>query len=99
MSESPKILVFSNVASGSNFGLLDEKRQIALPVDELRNNLADFMAALQEILPAADKTAAGMGLKSINVSVGINGKGKFGFLGTGVEAGGSATLSLTFERG
>ena len=89
--------MFSN--AGSDFGLLDEKRQIALPVDELRNNLADFMASLQEILPAADKTAAGMGLKSVSVAVGINGKGKFGFLGTGVEAGGSATLTLNFERG
>ena len=78
----PKILVFSN--AGSDFGLLDEKRQIALPVDELRNNLVEFMASLQEILPAADQTAAGMGLKNIYVAVGINGKGKFGFLGTGV---------------
>ena len=64
--------------------MLDEKRQIALPVDELRNNLVEFMASLQEILPAADQTAAGMGLKNIYVAVGINGKGKFGFLGTGV---------------
>jgi hypothetical protein len=94
---SRKVLVFSN--SGSDFELLDEKRQVALPVGELRENIAEFMASLEELLPAADKTAAGMGLKSVSIAVGINGKGKVGFLGTGVEAGGSATLTLTFERG
>jgi hypothetical protein len=30
--------------------------------------------------------------------LGINGKGQVGVLGTGVEIGGSATLTLTFER-
>jgi len=94
---SKQVLVFSG--SGNDFDLLDENRQIALPVSELRDNLAEFMASLQELLPAADKTAAGLGLKSVTVAVGINGKGKVGFLGTGVEVGGSATLTLTFERG
>jgi hypothetical protein len=96
MPESRKVLVFSG--SSSDFDLLDEKRQIALPVDELRKNLEDFTASLQEILPAADKLAAGMGLKSVSIAVGVNGKGQVGFLGTGVEVGGSATLTLTFER-
>ena len=45
-----------------------------------------------------DKLAGGMGLKSVSVAVGINGKGQVGFLGTGVEVGGSATLTLLFER-
>jgi hypothetical protein len=96
MTESRKVLVFSG--SSSKFDLLDEKRQVALPVDELRKNLEDFMASLQDILPEADKPTAGMGLKAVSIAVGINGKGQVGFLGTGVEVGGSATLTLTFER-
>jgi preprotein translocase subunit Sss1 len=96
MPDSRKVLLFS--ASSSDFDLLDEKRKIALPVDELRNNLEDFIVSLQDILAAADKPAGKMGLKSASVAVGINAKGQVGFLGTGVEVGGSATLTLTFER-
>jgi hypothetical protein len=96
MPGSRKVLIFTG--SSTEFDLLDEKRMVALPVDELRKNLEDFMASLRDILPAADKPAAGMGLKTVSVALGINGKGQVGFLGTGVEVGGSATLTLTFER-
>jgi hypothetical protein len=89
------MLVFG---AADDFGLLDEKRNVSLPVAELRKNLDDFMASLQEILPAAEKPASGMSLKSVSVAVGINGKGQVGFLGTGAEVGGSATLTLTFAR-
>lgn len=99
LDDSKKVLLFSNSGDSSDkFGLLDEKRQVALPVSELRKNLDEFLGSLQDLLPAADKTTSGMKLKSVTVAVGINGKGKVGFLGTGVEAGGSATLTLTFER-
>jgi len=96
---SKKVLIFSGSGKDKDFNLLDEKRRVALPVSELRDNLTEFMDSLQELLPAADKTAAGLGLKSVKVAVGIDGKGKVGFLGTGVEVGGSSTLTLTFERG
>jgi hypothetical protein len=96
MSENRTVLIFSS--SSSQFDLLDEKRKIELPVDELRKNLDYFMASLKEVLPAIDKPTGGMGLKSVRVAVGINGKGQVGFLGTGVEVGGSATLTLTFQR-
>jgi hypothetical protein len=96
MPDSREVLVFAG--SSSDFDLLDEKRKVALPVDELRKNLEDFMASLRDILPTADKPVGGMGLKSVSVAVGINGKGQVGFLGTGVEVGGSATLTLMFER-
>jgi hypothetical protein len=95
MSEQKKVLVF---AGTGDLGLLDEKRKVALPVAELRKNLDDFVASLQDILPAAEKAASGIKLKSVSVAVGINGKGQVGFLGTGAEVGGSATLTLNFER-
>jgi hypothetical protein len=91
-----KIIVFAKNAD--QFKLLSEKSKIELPVSELRKNLEEFMKSFEEILPVADKPAAGLGLKTISVALGINGKGQVGFLGTGVEVGGSATLTLTFDR-
>ena len=92
-----KVIVFTG--KESEFELLDDKHKIELPVGELRRNLEDFMAAFKDVLPAVEKPAAGLGLKTVSVALGINGKGQVGFLGTGVEVGGSATLTLTFERG
>ena len=91
-----KVIIFSG--EPSKFELLDKKGKIELPIDELRKNLEEFMTSFKDILPAVEKPAAGLGLKTISVALGINGKGQVGFLGTGVEAGGSATLTLTFER-
>lgn len=96
MSDERKVLVFGS--RGDDFELLDERRKIELPVGELRRNLADFMRSLDEIMPKEDHAPAGLGLKTVRVAVGINGKGQVGFLGTGVEVGGSAMLTLTFER-
>src|ERR1043166_9722367 len=96
MPDDRKVIIFTK--DKSEFALLDEKRKVELPVDELRKNLEDFMASFKDILPAAEKPAKGLGLKTVAVALGINGKGQVGFLGTGVEVGGSATLTLTFER-
>lgn len=94
VSDSSKVLIFGK--SDGEFGLLDEKRQSLLPVDELRQNMDSFLASLKNILPGEETTAGGMKLKSVTVAVGINAKGKIGILGTGAEAGGDATLTLTF---
>ena len=42
--------------------------------------------------------SSGFELKSFEVAVGVNAKGEVGFLGTGVEVGADATLTLKFER-
>ncbi|QPF86586.1 hypothetical protein IC762_10025 [Bradyrhizobium genosp. L] len=96
MSSADKVIIFTKNAD--EFELLGEKSKVELPVDDLRRNLEEFMSAFKDILPAAEKPAAGLGLKTISVALGINGKGQVGFLGTGVEVGGSATLTLTFDR-
>jgi hypothetical protein len=96
MDQGREVFLFTK--ADSEFELLDEKRKVTLPVDELRKNLDDFIGSLRDILPIADSPTAGIGLKTVTVAVGINGKGQVGFLGTGVEIGGSATLTLTFER-
>lgn len=94
------VVVFSKVeveGDVEDFELLDNSSS-PLPVAELQKNLSEFMAALAVILPATEKSPEGTRLKTIAVAVGINGKGKVGFLGTGVEVGATATLTLTFER-
>ena len=81
-----------------------------IPLDTLKENLRRFMDSIREILPSttheipgdtpgAPNAAQEQGsyrLRSFNVAVAINGKGQVGFLGTGVEVGASATLTLTF---
>jgi len=96
VTDKREILIFG--AGGDSFELLDEKHQAKLPVDQLNKNLEAFMASLKDILPSVDNAGAGFGLKTLTVAVGINGKGQVGFLGTGAEVGGTATLTLTFER-
>lgn len=96
MSDAKTVLVFAGAAS--NFELLDDQRQSVLPVAELRRNLAAFMDSLKDMLPADAEAAAGMRLEEVTVTVGIDGKGKVGFLGVGAEVGGNAALALTFKR-
>lgn len=91
-----KIIVFSK---GDAFDLLDSgNRGTELPVEELKANLAAFTASLQSLLPALSDAGGGFGLKTVEVAVGIDGKGHVGFLGTGVEVGAQATIKLSFAR-
>jgi len=99
MSENRKVLIFTDSAcTDDEFELLDEERKSRLPVQKLKDNLHDFMGTLAEILPTIGTVGEGYGLESLTVAVGINGKGQVGFLGTGGEVGGTATLTLKFTR-
>lgn len=46
-----KVLVFG---TADDFGLLDEKRKLSLPVTKLRKDLDDFMASLQELIRSGE---------------------------------------------
>ena len=99
MSEERSVLIFAGEdQSAAEFELLDEHRKSYLPVGQIKANLREFMQSLAEILPTVETASGGYGLESFTVAVGINGKGQVGFLGTGGELGGNATLTLTFER-
>ena len=54
--------------------------------------------SLQTLLPSVADAGGGFGLKTVEVAVGIDGKGHVGFLGIGVEVGAQATIKLTFNR-
>jgi hypothetical protein len=84
-------------------GFLDEKHDggllsFRLPIETVRANLNEFMSSLDEVLPDLDSRRPGFILDTCEVAISINGKGQVGFLGTGGEAGGSATLTLTLKR-
>jgi hypothetical protein len=86
-------------AKKDDFGLLDETgRGTALPIAELRKNLESFTKALQSLLPAVESAGGGFGLKELEVAVGVDGKERVGFLGTGVDVGAQATITLKFNR-
>jgi hypothetical protein len=90
------VIIFSK---GDAFNLLDDGgRGTHLAVEELRKNLEAFTKSLQELLPAVSDAGIGIPLKSLKVAVGIDGKGHVGFLGTGVDVGAQATITLTFSR-
>jgi hypothetical protein len=67
-------------------------------VGTIKANLQNFVDSLSTLLPALDPRDLPYQLDEFTVAAGINGKGKVGFLGTGAEAGASATLSLKFKR-
>jgi len=96
-SEGPEtVVIFSK---GDAFNLLgDGSRGTKLPIEELRTNLDAFTRSLQTLLPAVADAGGGFALKEVKVAVGIDGKGHVGFLGTGVEVGAQATITLTFNR-
>ena len=96
MAEPETVIIFSKK---DDFDLLgDTGRGTALPVEELRKNLKSFTRALQSLLPAVQDAGGGFGLKELEVAVGIDGKGHVGFLGTGVDVGAQATITLKFNR-
>jgi hypothetical protein len=67
---------------------------------QLRVNLSDLIANLHSAIPPETvmEDSTGFRIKTIEVAVKIGAKGEVGILGTGVEASGEASLTLTLER-
>lgn len=65
---------------------------------EIRKNLESFGTSLKGILTDKITEMGNFRLESLSVAVGVDGKGKVGFLGTGTEVGTSATITLTFKE-
>jgi hypothetical protein len=97
-----EVIVFANAdVKAAQKGLLDSQRGVVssqLPIATIKNNLDNFLASLNQMLPDADSPKKGYGLDGFEVAVSIDAKGQVGFLGTGAEVGGSATLTLSFKK-
>jgi hypothetical protein len=50
------------------------------------------------IASCRSKCWGGFELKELEVAVGVDGKGRVGFLGTGIDVGAQATITLKFNR-
>ena len=100
MSTKEDVLIFSSdtTADPSGYALMgDEARGGVVKLAELEKNLEDMGPAINGVIGSLKKTAAEKGLAEVTLSLGINAKGKVGFLGTGTEIGGTATLSLKYK--
>lgn len=94
------VVVFAGPDAGKGPQLLGKRSGATeVSIDTLKENIQKFVASLNDLLPSMTVApSSGFGLKSFEVAVGVNAKGEVGFLGTGVEVGADATLTLKFER-
>jgi hypothetical protein len=66
-------------------------------VGALRESIDALLPGLDAIISDIKAKAAAAGLEDVTVALGINAKGRIGFLGTGSEIGGTASLTLKFK--
>jgi hypothetical protein len=95
-SESMELPIFL----GTNANLLsDSKLWGKIDPQTLKDNLHRFVSTLSGSVPDTDSSQTGYSLKEFEVSLTIGAKGQVGFLGTGVEGSGEASLTLKFVKG
>jgi hypothetical protein len=95
-----KVLVFTGgevSATGNDWDLLGDTPGGVTTVGALRLSVREFMPGLGAVMNDVKETAVALGLQEVEVALGINAKGKIGFLGTGSEVGGDASLKLKFK--
>lgn len=68
-------------------------------VEEVKANLSRFVAQVSDMLDAARSEIGGYVLETVEVAAEITGEGKVGFMGTGVNVGGTTSLKIVFRRG
>lgn len=108
MKSEPKFTIFvkksdTRAKKRKTFGLksisgVQGVGEVEVSPEVLQDNFLDFVRMLDKIVPDLKDRKTGFSLNSFDVEVGIDGKGKIGFLGTGSELGGHATFTLRFER-
>jgi hypothetical protein len=66
-------------------------------IGTLRENLSTLLPGLNAIITDVKDKAASSGLQEVTVALGISAKGSIGFLGTGTELSGTASITLKFK--
>ena len=96
--------------NGSSKGFFDDDPQTdedqdinsssLVPVSTLRDNLAQLLNNIDESLAQINQQEAksGFEIDEIELSVGINGKGKVGLWAVSAEAGSNASMKLKLKR-
>jgi hypothetical protein len=94
------IVIFSSDSRGGReLDLLGDSPGGVTTVGALRRNLGELLPGLGAIIADVKDKGAAAGLSEVSVALGVNAKGTVGFLGTGTELGGDATLTLKFTVG
>jgi hypothetical protein len=98
---SKKVIVFTKETRAAPYGedvdLLGDSPGGVTTVGTLRASIGELLPGLQAIIEDVKAKAATAGLQEVTVALGVNAKGTVGFLGTGTELGGTATLTLKFQ--
>lgn len=97
---SDKVFIFSSEHTdpSNDVSLMGDKAPLgSVDLAVLKSRLEDMRPALIGVVDSLKTSVKDKGLTEVTVAIGINAKGAVGFLGTGAEAGGSATLTLKFN--
>lgn len=94
-----KVLIFSTDSTTDLNLMGGDGKAGTVSLSELENNIAEMSPAINGVVEKLKATAAATGLTEVSLAIGINAKGKVGFLGTGAEMGGNATITLKFKVG
>jgi hypothetical protein len=99
--DSQKVVIFSSetkrTPSSKGADLLGDTPGGVVTVGTLRKSVAELMPGLGAIIEDLKGKAGALGLKEVSVALSVNAKGTVGFLGTGTEIGGTASMRLQFK--
>lgn len=70
----------------------------AFEVEVLRDNMRQFLAVLQEVLPTEMTTVGDFRVDEVEVSAEVTGEGSLMLLGTGVRAAGAGGIKFILRR-
>ncbi|MEM8971060.1 MAG: hypothetical protein AAGD43_03240 [Pseudomonadota bacterium] len=92
------VLIFSSDDYDHELELMSSNEKAgAVPLGELQRNIEEFGPAINGVVDKLTEAAKPNGLTTIAIKIGLNAKGKVGFLGNGAEIGGDASITLTFS--
>lgn len=94
------VLVFSSENSdpSKNLNLMGDGNSLSsVELGKLKKNVRDMQVSIDELIDEMKSSGKSKGLEEVTVAVSVNAKGAVGFLGTGAEAGASATFTLKFK--
>lgn len=74
-------------------------RAVEVSSEVMEANLTAFINTIADMLSKADAAEeAGMRMDTVNVSIQVGADGKFGFMGVGLSARASSTMTIVFKR-
>jgi hypothetical protein len=73
-------------------------RAIAVDVEQLSDNFVGFVENVRSMLARVSDVAGEFSVEKVEIQAQISGEGKVGFVGSGVKAGGEASIKLVLER-